>query len=472
MPESPLPNSQVSKPTGLIRRTLSILAVDRSVGYALALRVWQLSGGMVSVLLISQLFTKELQGYYYTFSSILALQVLFDLGLGVVIINTCSHEWSRLRLDESGCITGDDAALSRLVGLGRLLFRWYGIASLLFAACVGIGGTMFLSTRPAGEIAWQAPWIALVILTGLSLWTLPFTALLEGCGQVMEVNRLRLFEAITINLAIWIALLVDGSLWVAVVGATARLAVGILFLGRRVRTFFAPFFQSRSGPVLDWRREVWPMQWRLGLSSVAGYFAFSLFTPVLFHSYGPTLAGQMGMTWALLGAAQMGSLAWLRTRVPRLGSLVAEGKVQEFDQLFWRLTKISFVVIVLGGLALCGLIQILASREFPLSERLLPILPTVIFVVALVANHVTACQSVYVHAHRQDPVAIAHIVGNTLIGITVAIFGSQYGAVGVASAYLGTELFCIVPLSTLIWLRFRKKLLQADREFQVDELEH
>ncbi len=308
-----------------MHRLLRALALDQSLAFALALRVWQLAGGMVSVILISQFFTPELQGYYYTFSSLLALQAIFDLGLGVVVINTSSHEWARLAVDEDGNIVGDPDALSRLVGLGRLLFRWYGIASVLFAVGVGIGGIAFMSSQPYSGISWQGPWIAIVVLTSLSLWTMPFIALLEGCGHVMQVNRLRLLEAVAVNLAIWAVLLGNGSLWVAVAGAGARSIVGLVFLARRGRTFFAPFFHRPHGPVINWRTDVWPMQWRLGMSSVAGYFGFSLFTPVLFHAHGAKVAGQMGMTWALLTAMQMGSLAWLRTRAPKFGSLVAQG---------------------------------------------------------------------------------------------------------------------------------------------------
>jgi hypothetical protein len=74
------------------RRFLNRLEVNRAVFYALALRGWQFVGGAVSVLLISLYFTKELQGYYYTFSSLVALQSFFELGLGAVLVAIASHE--------------------------------------------------------------------------------------------------------------------------------------------------------------------------------------------------------------------------------------------------------------------------------------------------------------------------------------------------------------------------------------------
>ncbi len=129
--------------------------------------------------------------------------------------------------------------------------------------------------------------------------------------------------------------------------------------------------------------------------------------------------------------------------------------------MFLRVTRVSFIVITTCGTVLCCLIEVLATEKFQLAERLLPLQPTVLFVLALVANHVTACQSVYVHAHRKDPLAIAHVLGNTLIGVAVAVLGVSYGPTGVGAAYLGAELICLVPLSTFLWLKFRRQTLHG-----------
>jgi O-antigen/teichoic acid export membrane protein len=440
-----------------IRRVLERLEVDRAVAYALSLRVWQLVGGTVSVLLMSVYFSQETQGYYYTLNSLMTLQCFFDLGLGVVIINIASHEWMHLRLDDTGCVEGDAAALSRLVSLGRLLFRWYAIASVLFMVGVGIGGAYFLAQRPQVQIEWQQPWWLLVILTGLLLWTMPFTALLEGCSQVVAVNRFRLLQAVAANLAIWAAMVLDTGLWVAVAGTAMRLIIAIGFLVRRADTFFHSFSKSPSGPRIEWRDEIWPMQWRLGLSSVAGYFAYSLLTPVLFHFHGPTLAGQMGMTWTLLMVVHSSALAWLQTRVSRFGILAAARNWDELDRLFRRVTLIALAVMTLGGLGLCGLVYGMGEFAFRLADRLLPPLPTLIFVLALVAQFVVHAQAIYVHAHKQDPLAAVQICGNAGIGLAVWWLGRGHGAVGAATGYLAVVIVFILPTATIIWARRRRE---------------
>ena len=97
--------------------------VDRAIAYALLSKLWLLFAGPITLYLISLYLTPEMQGFYYTFLSLVALQVFIELGFYVVITQFASHEWAHLSFDDSGSIIGDPAALSRLVSLGRLVFK-------------------------------------------------------------------------------------------------------------------------------------------------------------------------------------------------------------------------------------------------------------------------------------------------------------------------------------------------------------
>jgi len=83
----------------LLPHLLHLVGVDRAVGYAVLGNLTSLILGPVTVLLIAMRFSPEIQGYYYTFGSLVALQVLFEMGLGQAIIPFASHEWSSLSLD-------------------------------------------------------------------------------------------------------------------------------------------------------------------------------------------------------------------------------------------------------------------------------------------------------------------------------------------------------------------------------------
>ena len=147
--------------------------------------------------------------------------------------------------------------------------------------------------RTGEDVVWRDPWRLLVLSTGLLLWTLPFNALLEGCHRVASVYRFRVIQAIAGNLTAWSVLLAGGGLWAVVASSWVRLACELVFLLVGYRSFFRPFFSPPEGPVVAWREELWPMQWRLAVSGVFNYFALNLFGLVMFHYHNPAVAGRM-----------------------------------------------------------------------------------------------------------------------------------------------------------------------------------
>jgi len=233
------------------RSLLRQAEVDRAVLFGLLTRFWQMLTGPVTLLFIARYFKPEIQGFYYTFASLLALQAFVELGFYLVIINVSSHEWARLQLNIKGRIVGEPTALSRLVSLGRLTFKWYAVASAIFVVGVGGFGFLFFSQKHYSNIAWQAPWVVLVLLTGFVLWGLPFNSLLEGCGQVGTVNRFRLSQAILETVVLWTTLAAGGGLWAAAASAGVRFLRDLYLLLVQYRRFFEPFF-LRLRPVREW----------------------------------------------------------------------------------------------------------------------------------------------------------------------------------------------------------------------------
>lgn len=425
-------------------RILQQLSIDRATFYAISLRAWQLLAGTVTAVLIAWYFSKAVQGYHYTFSTLLALQTFFDLSFSVVVINVASHEWSGLQLDSGGRISGPPANVSRLVSLGRLLFGWYAVAAVAFVVLVGTAGAWFLA-RDNSLADWAAPWWLLTVATGLLMWTLPFNALLEGCNQVAAVNRMRIQQAVVGNVVTWIVILAGGQLWAIVGSAVARLGVGAWFLLSTKRAFFERFRDRLTGPVMSWKNELWPLQWRLALQSIAGYFAFSIFVPVMFEYHGAEVSGQMGMTWTLLTAIQAAAIAWVQTRAPRFGILISRGEFRALDQLFRRLAIISTSMITLAGLGIYVAVAAFQATGFFMSERLLSPTVTLVFVLASIVFHIPRCLDLYIRAHKRDPLLAVNLLGSSLIGCGVWYFGRQSGPSGAAVSYLVVTAAVVLP---------------------------
>jgi O-antigen/teichoic acid export membrane protein len=432
------------------------LGLDRAVSYALLARSWRALAGLISILLIAKFLSPEAQGYFYTFQSLIALQAFLELGLFLVVVNVTSHEWSKLQLNEEGIIVGDAGALSRLVSFGHKLASWYAVAALGFVVLVAPIGVLFLAQKGTGE-GWLAPWIVCVLLQGLLLWTLPFQGLLEGCNQVVAVQRFQLWQGILANMVLWLSLAAGAGLWSVAAFTGTQAAATVYWLAVQQRSFFLPFWQPVSGPPIDWKLEVWPMQWRLAMQGAVNYFIYSLYTPVIFHYHGAVEAGRFGMTWQVFNAFQSFGLAWLQMRVPRFGMLIARRDFMALDSLWHRATLLAIGVFALG-MGVFLLSQLALERVgLEVARRVLgPEITFLLLAGGLMAMWVQ-CAAAYWRAHKTEPLGYSAAIPGLINGVLVWWLGRRYGATGAVTAYLVMLAVMSVPLSLYLRQKVRRE---------------
>ena len=433
-------------------KLINSLSIDRAVFFAVATKIWSMGSGLITSLLIASFFSSEIQGFYYTFMSVLALQVFAELGLGVVISASASHEWANLSLDAHGRVVGDAEAKSKLASLGRFAMRWYVVAGSVASVGLMVGGFVFFgSTNWKLVSMWGPPWIALCIVNGVNLCCMPVWALLEGCNQVKQVYAYRFFQSVATGLASWLAIYLGAELWVASIVGVVIMLVLLLTVGRKY-TFFVKevMLSTPLGAKLDWRKDILPMQWRISVSWLSGYLTFSLFTPILFHYQGAQVAGQMGMTWAFIGALTGVASSWVAPKAPTFAILIARQKYAELDKMFWQLTATVVGITVVGALAIWALVLALNVYHHPYAVRLLSPKATAYFLIATILLVATLPMSTYLRAHKKEPLFLISIASGILTSIAVFITGRYYSIEVMAIAYL-CVMGIITPFVVIIW---------------------
>ncbi len=442
---------KISEARNFIKNNLRKIEVDRPAFFSILSKAWLIITGPITIILIIIKFSPELQGYYYTFSTLLALQVFVELGLGVVIIQFASHEWSRLSITEKGFIAGSEEALSRLGSLARLSLRWYAVGAAFLILFLGIGGYVFFLESQKSGISWVFPWFSLCFLTGINLCLAPIWSLLEGCNQLAELYFFKFWQGLLVNLSIWIAILSGAGLFALSVSSIMFLACGLFFIKYKYWYFFRSlFFLNAKGPRIKWYKDIFPMQWRIAVSWVGGYFVFSLFTPVLFKFHGSVVAGQMGMTWNLVGIVIWISSAWLAPKIPRFGMLIAKKDYETLDKLFFKMTRVVLIVSVILGLSIWFGIFLLYNFHSKFAVRFLPPLTVAIFLLAQIIVSVSLPASGYLRAHKKEPLVFLSVMAGALIGGLTIILGKYYSAAGVAMGYLIVNII-IIPLVFVTW---------------------
>ena len=82
---------------------------------------------------------------------------------------------------------------------------------------------------------------------------------------------------------VWIVMGNGGGLWAAVAASGARLLCDLVFLLGWYRRFFHSFWEPPTAARVAWAEEIWPLQWRLAVGSIFGYFGY--FFGAIFHPF-------------------------------------------------------------------------------------------------------------------------------------------------------------------------------------------
>lgn len=421
------------------RALLSKLGVDRAIYFVLMGRLWLVVAGIVNLFAISLWLSPVEQGYFYTFASMLAAQVFFELGLTNVVMQFASHERARLNLNERGQFDGDITSKSRLGSLVRLSLRWYGVIAVLFAILLGVIGFLFFSRNggTAENIHWQGPWVCLVLTTAGLLWLSPLLAILEGCGFVAEVARFRVLQSIVAYVALWIALAAHRGVESPVIFSLVSLILGAVWIWRGHGGLFLDLVRTtQAGSRISWRQEMLPYQWRIAVSYACGYFIAQLFIPVLFTYQGAAEAGRMGMSIAVTGAVSTLPLAWITTKAPTFGGLVAQGRFAELNALYSTAFKRTLSVSVVAACLLVIGVWGLNLIHHPFAGRFLVPGAFALLVLSTLASVVLTAMATYLRAFKREPFLIVAVLNAVFISLTTYCLGRAYGSMAMMAGYL------------------------------------
>lgn len=444
-----------------MRFFLRKVGIDKAIGYVILGRGWSVLSGIMVLFLISKFLSPLAQGYYFTFSSIIALQVMFELGLGSVLVQFASHEMGKLELID-GKIQGDKIAASRLFSLIRLSAKWYSLIALFIVFFISIVGFWFFDNNEGvgATINWELPWFFLVLFSAIGLFITSFISIAEGCGLVIKIAKMRFLQSVASGLFAWGCLLSDHGLY-----ATAATSFGVVLVGGGwiYKNFFSVLCQAFNNSkeekyLISWKNEIFPMQWRIAISWLSGYFIFQIFNPIAFKFYGPEYAGQLGMSITITNLMLTLALAWITTKIPLFGRLIAQQKYDELNQAYDKtfFQSLIFLLIMIFGSVI--FLWIIHHFDLSLSKRVLSINSFSFLCVAMLGNHVVACQATYVRAHKLELYMNMSVLTAVILSTTIYIIGLYYDAELLMPTYAGVTWFVFVPYSIFIYIKFRRQV--------------
>jgi hypothetical protein len=328
--------------------------------------------------------------------------------------------------------------------------RWYTLTALLFALIVVPGGMLFFGAKPSIDVHWIAPWLALCALTASGLLVMPFLSIIEGSGQITQVYAVRLAVAMAGSVSCWIALACGAGLWATAMVPAATVLIPSLWLLRRKRGLLSIATRAVQSD-FDWRREVWPLQWRLGINLLCGYLLTQINIPVLFHTQGPVIAGQLGLSLAIVNTLGLVAQSWITRRVPLMARAVATRDWPLLDRLFKRDFLVSSSIFIV--MAVCVLGTDLLFSHSLYARRVLPFWQLAGLLLFVFSNHVIGALAAHLRSHRREPL-MAPLAITTVITLPLIVWAAaHYSSAGLVIVLASMNFLVNLPVTVFVWHR-------------------
>lgn len=436
-----------------IKSCLGKIGMDKSIAYSSASRIISGFAGVFTVFFVSTFLTGVEQGFYFTFGSLLAMQVFFELGLTGIMTQYVAHEASHIIINDDGFFEGDSAYISRLASLIRFCIKWYSVISIITFVFLTIIGFVYFSHYEIShsDISWRIPWLLICLGTSVKMIQSPFISIFKGLGKMEQMCKITFYQQLIIPLFTWVGLVCGLKLYVVGISYLISVLIWQIYVWTTgMANIIIVLYKEPISDKVKYMKEIFPYQWRIALSWISGYFIFNMFNPVLFATDGAVVAGQMGMTMTVLSAISALSMSWMNTKEPLYSNLIAQKDYQTLDRKF-TLTLKQMVLINAGLLTLfMGFIMVLNITQFTLNgvilaERFLKLVPVLLLSIVIFTQQFTASWASYLRCHKKEPFLAYSVVTGVACCLSTLLLGKYFGLYGVVTGYF------VIQLSVVPW---------------------
>jgi hypothetical protein len=446
-----------------LKSFINKIGVEKGVLSNISLRLLQILTQLILIFSISAKFSSVELGYYYVLNSYAGMSIFFELGMSAVIMQNAAHESAKISKDQ--LYIDNNGLLSKLSSLFHFICKWQIIASLLFLVIVYTSSFFFFNIKQTHEnqnIHWQVPLLVLLFSISLSIIVNGVYSFLEGCLFVFEISIVRIIQNISFITLFVVFIISNLGLLAYGLAQLFSLLIAVFFLSRQkvfiaLRNIYKSVSDENS---FNWMQDIFPLQWRVAISSISGYFIFQIADLFAFKYQGPVLSGQLGFTMSLVNGIVIVSSVWTSSRSPMYANLVANNKINDLQILFKRTIFASIITFLfLGSVFFVFKLLFIDYYKLVFVGRLLNNLDTLLILLYSMCNVTIFSYASYCRSNKEEPF------------LTPSVFGALWGIFTsfLVLKYLTMQWFCFllvfnnliigIPWAILIYNKMKKKFL-------------
>ena len=420
----------------MIELFLTKIGLDAVTSTTIVTRVWTTASGLALIIGISFFLDPFEQGVYFLFVSMLAAQVLLELGLSFTLSQFTSHEFAYVSWTKTNLLEGKQENVFKVFRIFKFALVWYSIIGILMLAIIFPVGIFFIDSTTNESIFDKSIFIAwgVYVITGsINIIVNSILALIESTGRVLEIARVRFLQAIFSTAFIFTTLYLGGGVYALASGLFGYIIIGIIWLSFSYLNFLKQTLQFSAEIKLIFK-EIIPMQWRIAISWIFGYLTFYTFTPMIFYFVGGVESGKYGMSMQIFTALNSLGIAWITTKMPLFCELIALKKQKKLYKVFYTSLAQSTCVMIAINLMVIFIVNIKLDLFIHFASRILPLKLIILLCICSIVNHLIFSIAAVIRAQKIEPMLVPTVInGIAMIGIgwiLIPIYGIS-GAVWV-----------------------------------------
>lgn len=412
------------------------LDLDKYQGLFFFTRIWNLFGYLITFFFVASYLSQIDQGYYYTLNSLIALQVFFELGFSYVIVQKTSHLHSIWSSKEGHLEDGKE--FEEIASFFYYIIQWFSASSVLLVCVLLTLGELFLNKNiKATGGSLDGVWFILVGLTSLNLVLTALLSFFEGYGKAMLIYKIKLIQNIFSQFVLWGSIFFGVGIYSIVYSNLTLFLLGFVIVLSVLRKDIVILYGKRVNRFRYWFKNLFKYQSKVALSWISGYLQFQMLVPVIFHYLGAVDAGKMGNTFSIVSGITALSLSVIQSKSWEYSALVAIMDYKKLNKLFRRHFMQCLIISLIIGIGVYSSVLFLNHFNFSLSEKILPPLPFLGFVIATIFNVVVAGLAIYLRSFLEEKLLIVSVLCGTSIISLLFLVTPYYGLTGVSIVYLG-----------------------------------
>ncbi len=437
-------------------RFLLFFGIDSLIFYSSLAKILQ-GIGLLALLLSVNTYLDEIQrGFYFTFSSLAALQIFFELGIGVVVLQNAA----RLIVSCGGNLdlhSHDSHLYKDIIGLYQFNLVWtISAGALLFLIIFPFGKVFLTNIVESTLVSWESEWLILCISIAIFLPLSAQLSFFEGSGYLKEVLKLRVSLSFLSYINGIVALMLGYGLYaIAITFITQIFLILVWIILIKRHQIFLMFQKLPTFKNFNyWFKKLLPMQWKIALSWICGYIAFQTATPVTLSYFGAGPAGEIGLflTISNMFVGFMG--AWMSTKIPIFSKLIEVKEIQSLNNLFYETIKKSSLVFFILSVFLYIFSKIYFSY---VNNDFMTIYAVITFIIISGLTSISFAQAVYLRSFLKELFVPSSLAYALIVICLLPFMISLYGLNGLLASYLIAG-FISTMMTTIIFLRFKNNI--------------